>query len=79
MYTAGGFKVTKFVRCNKLVLMRIPESHRRKSLKELRKLRTVNKNSFRCRENIARSFSEGVELGYNGVRKISKEMKMMDI
>ena len=79
MYTAGGFKLTKFVRCNKLVLMRIPESHRRKSLKELSKLRTVKKKSSRCRENIVRSLSGGVELGYNGVRKISEEMKMMDI
>ena len=49
MYTAGGFKLTKFVRYNRLILMRIPESHRRKSLKELSKLRTVKKSSFRSK------------------------------
>ena len=31
------------------------------------------------KQNIARSLSGGVELGYNGARKISKEVKMVDI
>ena len=34
MYSAGGFNLTKFISNNKLVLMSIPENHRREGVKD---------------------------------------------
>ena len=34
MFSAGGFNLTKFISNNKLVLMSIPENHRREGVKD---------------------------------------------